>query len=135
MKRRGRKKKTVRDIRATYSAGEPTGRIYFEWHAYFSNAKRRMTDRRARGEAFKVMERRFKKSRRRIEQIVSEGDALFRTLEMQASERAAKQAAHTEEFRALYSDVYEAASLLKNQDTRICWTAARCYPAQTYRTP
>jgi hypothetical protein len=110
--RLGRPRKTLQSIRADFRRTE-RGRIYFGWQAFYRQAKLRVGDRAARGGATRMMAAHFGKTRRRIQQIVSDGDALTRADAARASTESARQNARVRAFREMYAATEAAVEVLR----------------------
>jgi hypothetical protein len=113
-KKRGRPRKDTRAVLAAYGDAK-AGRIYRDWYAFYQNAAlpRFGVEKTARGSANRMMAHEYGLTTRQIQNIVTEGDALMRTIETERDADAVKTRAAQRAFDELYLAVEQAAALLR----------------------
>jgi hypothetical protein len=113
-KKTGRPRKDSRAVLADYRDGK-AGRIYRDWQAFYENAAlpHFRTAKAAAGSANRMMAHKYQLSHRQIHNIVSQGDALMRTIEVQGRANAQKLDGQLQAFRKMHPPIYAAAALLR----------------------
>ena len=114
-KKTGRPRKDARAVLADYRDGK-AGRIYRDWQAFYQNAALPHfgTAKAAAGSANRMMAHKYRLTHRQIHNIVSQGDALMRTIEVRGRANAQKLDARLQAFREMCTAMHAAAALLRN---------------------